>query len=123
MKYQSKTSSLVISELDIERAIHGEGSPAPQALSLFATALKDVIERLAIHERAEQFLEDMRKEMPPLKTVHPLAVPSTPKFEYMKRTNESDLEGLNSLGSEGWELCAILSGNFTTFYFFKREKR
>ncbi len=41
------------------------------------------------------------------------------QFEYKVEENRNESE-LNKLGSEGWELVAILHKNFIYFY-FKRE--
>ncbi len=52
---------------------------------------------------------------------------SEKKWEYRIETYEGrDIDFLNELGLEGWELCCVWSSqangwNMTKFYFFKRR--
>jgi hypothetical protein len=45
-------------------------------------------------------------------------------WEYLKIEETMDVDDLNKLGAEGWELVAVVSpAHFVLHYFFKREAR
>ena len=45
-------------------------------------------------------------------------------WEYLKIEKTMDVDDLNKLGAEGWELVAVVSpAHFVLHYFFKREAR
>lgn len=44
------------------------------------------------------------------------------KWEYMTVERKLDHDAINKLGSEGWELVAVVSpAHFVLHYFFKRQ--
>lgn len=46
------------------------------------------------------------------------------RWEYLKIEKTMDVDDLNKLGAEGWELVAVVSpAHFVLHYFFKREAR
>lgn len=46
------------------------------------------------------------------------------KFEYMEEQMHGhiDVSRLNALGEQGWELCAVTSGDASLLLVFKRHK-